>query len=197
MGLLSSISIPPLVTLAVRVYVRAMLNYEWPTHFREVYNRAVEAYKSGIRKPQALFPDDDRKFLSSIGCSPQELFDFVEDFVRGGEPAFETVLLVTAARRDYFLVMQKGKTTGQHIDMGKLPPKDAELGGVKWLPRIIEKARAKLRGEMPDELMYGCGGDRPFLKSVNVEPADFLRVVWAAGDDNQKIVDYVRRASGK
>ncbi|MDB6028134.1 MAG: hypothetical protein JWM68_4357 [Verrucomicrobiales bacterium] len=41
--------------------------------------------------------------------------------------------------------------------------------------------------------MYLCGGDRPFLKSVNVEPADFLRVVWSAGDDNQKVIDYVRQ----
>ena len=39
--------------------------------------------------------------------------------------------------------------------------------------------------------MYCCGGDRAFLKKVNIHPADFLRYVWAAHDDDQKIVGYV------
>ncbi|MBC8002657.1 MAG: DUF5069 domain-containing protein, partial [Opitutaceae bacterium] len=121
----------------------------------------------------------------------------VEDFVRGGEPDFATVLLVTSARRDYFLTIQQGSSSGRFLDMDELPPKQEVLGGIAWLPRIIEKAKAKLRGEMPPELMYLCGGDRPFLKSVNVHPADFLRVVWAAGDDKQKVVDYVKASAGK
>jgi hypothetical protein len=168
-----------------------MHNYDWPIRFREIHERAVTSYRSGKQKAGTLFTPDEKEFLAAIGCTPQELFDFVEDFARGGEPVFETVLLITAARRDYFLVMQKGKPTGRVIDMDQLPPKDAQLAGLKWLPRIIEKARVKLRGEMPEELMYGCGGDRPFLKSVNVEPGDFLRVVWAAGEDNQRVIDYV------
>ncbi|MFN7139254.1 MAG: hypothetical protein ACK4UN_07945, partial [Limisphaerales bacterium] len=57
-----------------------------------------------------------------------------------------------------------------------------------------EKAKAKLRGEMPPELMFGCGGDRPFLKSVNIELSEFLRLVWSAEDDTQKIVNYVIKA---
>jgi hypothetical protein len=168
-----------------------MQNYDWPTTFRQIYDRAVDIYRRGNRQAATLFNADEQQFLASIGCKPQELYDFVEDFVRGGEPGFETVLLITAARRDYFLVVQNGKPGSHVIDMDTLPPKDEKLAGVAWLPRIIEKARAKLRGEMPDELMYGCGGDRPFLKSVNVEPADFLRFVWSAREDDQKIVDYV------
>ena len=34
------------------------------------------------------------------------------------------------------------------------------IDGIAWLPRILVKARLKLRGEMPADLMYGCGGDR-------------------------------------
>jgi hypothetical protein len=170
-----------------------MQNYDWPVRFREIYDAAVQRYSSGNRKADSLFTPEETAFLASIGCRPQELFDFVEDYVRGDEPVFESVLLVTAARRDYFLHVQNGKWSDVLIDMDKLPPKNAELAGIRWLPRIIEKARAKLRGEMPADLMYGCGGDRPFLRSVNVELADFLRVTWSAGEATDKIIDYVLR----
>jgi len=174
-----------------------MRNYHWPEVFREVYDRAVAGYRAGTHSAAALFNESDKAFLASIGCRPQELFDFVEDFVRGGEPSFEIVLLITAVRRDYFLVVQKGIPSDKLLDMSTLPSKSAELAGIQWLPRIIEKAKAKLRGEMPDELMYGCGGDRPFLKSVNIEPSEFLRLVWSAGDDTQKIVDFVLQRRGQ
>jgi hypothetical protein len=168
-----------------------MQNYHWPDTFREVHNRAVEKYKAGTQTAAALFSKEDAAFLASIGCKTQELFDFVEDFVRGGEPSFEITLLITAVRREYFLVMQNGKPSGRLLDMNTLPSKSAELAGIRWLPRIIEKAKAKLHGEMPDELMFGCGGDRPFLASVNIEPSEFLRLVWSAENDTQKIADYV------
>ena len=127
---------------------------------------------------------------ASIGCSAQEMYDYVED---APDLTYDTALLVTTARRDYFLVMQKGQVSQLTIPAEKFPAKEAELAGFAWLPRIIVKARAKLRGEMPAELMYCCGGDRKFLKGVNIHPADFLREVWAARDDDQKIVDYVQR----
>jgi hypothetical protein len=40
--------------------------------------------------------------------------------------------------------------------------------------------------------MYCCGGDRAFLSKHDIHPADFLRVVWAAGDDDQKILEHVK-----
>jgi hypothetical protein len=107
----------------------------------------------------------------------------------------ETALLITATRREYFLSVQKGKRSGRVIDMDKLPSKSAQLGGIEWLPRIIEKAQAKLRGEMPPELMYCCGGDRAFLSEQGIHPADFLREVWAAGDDHQRILEFVRQSA--
>jgi hypothetical protein len=174
-----------------------MQNYTWPTQFREIFERAVKSYKDGNTKPATLFNAEEKVFLSSIGCTEQELFDFVEDHARFDEPTYEQALLTTAVRRDYFLVIQNGKPSGKVIDMKTLPAKSAEVAGVEWLPRIIVKARAKLRGEMPPELMYGCGGDRPFLESMNVDLADFLRVVWAAGDDDQKVIDYVLRNAGR
>lgn len=142
-----------------------------------------------------MFGSAQRQFLDSLGATPQEIFDFVEDTFHGGEPGFETTLLITATRREYFLGVQKGQRSGRVIDMDKLPPKSAELGGIEWLPRIIAKAKAKLRGEMPAELMYSCGGDRAFLREHGIHAADFLREVWAAGDDNERILDFVRKSA--
>src|SRR5437868_4118110 len=138
-----------------------MNEYEWAEQFRQVWDRGVAAYQSGNAKPQTLLNAQDSAFLTSIGCTNQELFDFVEDFCRGGEPEYDSVLLVTAARRDYFYTVQHRQPSGKIVPMDQLPAKSAELGGIAWLPRLIVKAQAKLRGEMPPELMYGCGGDRP------------------------------------
>ncbi len=169
-----------------------MNHYTWPVEFKKIFKAAMERHKEGTRDPGRMFLPVEQDFLECIGATTQEIFDFVDDHCRYGEPDFEMVLLVTAARRDYFLTEQKGVRSTSQISMDTLPSKQAELDGIEWLPRIIEKARAKLRGEMPADLMYGCGGDRPFLKSVNVAPADFLRVVWAARDNTQKIIDYVK-----
>ena len=108
-----------------------------------------------------------------------------------GEPSFDVVLRITTIRRDYFLKEQHGLPSEHRISMDAIPPKHARLGGFAWLPRIIAKAKAKLRGEMPPEVMYSCGGDRRFLNSIGGDPADFLQVIWEAGDDDQKVLDYV------
>ena len=170
-----------------------MDNYHWPKQFRELFEDAIEAYRGGKRDAETLFEAEQRRFLAELGATLQEIFDFVEDTFHGQEPGFETTLLITAVRRDYFLTVQKGKRSSRVIDMDDLPPKAAQLDGIEWLPRIIEKARAKLRGEMPPDLMYCCGGDRAFLREHGIHAADFLREVWAAGEDPGRILDFVRR----
>lgn len=171
------------------------LGYHWTKSFKAVYDRAVGAYEAGKRGADDLFESPDQDFLRTIGCTPQELYDFVEDGIKWGEPDYETCLLVTAVRRDYFLVVQGGNWTGHVTPMATLPAKNAAIEGIVWLPRIIEKAKIKLRGEMEPDLMYGCGGDRHFLSRFDIHLADFLRHVWAAEDDTQKIIDYVKRAA--
>ena len=170
-----------------------MSEYDWPIEFRKVYDAATRRYQSGERVPHKLFSKSELEFLASIGGSAQELFDFIDDLARYGEPAYETVLLTTGVRRDYFRLVQNGVPSGKQIDMDALPSKKEEVDGIAWLPRLIEKARAKLRGEMPPDLMYGCGGDRPFLREMNIELAEFLRLVWMSGDDNRRIIDYVKK----
>ena len=176
-------------------FVCAVDNYNWPKSFRELFEDGLDAYRAGNRDADTMFNGTHRELLDALGATSQEIFDFVEDTFHGGEPGFETTLLITAVRREYFLSVQKFQRSPRIIDMDKLPPKNAQLGGIEWLPRIIEKARAKLRGEMPPELMYGCGGDRAFLREHGIHAADFLREVWAAGEDAQRILDFVRQCA--
>ncbi len=164
----------------------------WATGFKEVYDSAVEKYQAGDRGAENLVTSEEARFLSSIGGTAQELYDFVEDWVEAGEPSFNVVLRITAVRREYFVKEQHSQPSAHRISMNAVPPKDATLGGFVWLPRIIAKAKAKLRGEMPPELMYSCGADRRFLKSIGADPADFLRAIWEAGDDDQRVLDYVK-----
>ncbi len=172
-----------------------MNHYTWTDEFRKCWNKTLAAYHSGNRQPSSLFSEAESAFLAGIGCSAQEIYDFAEDWCDGKEPTFETSLLITAARRDYFMVVQKGQPSTKTVSMSDLPSKDAAVGGFAWLPRIIPKARAKLRGEMPADLMYGCGGDRAFCQRTNIHLADFLRVVWSAGDDDQQVIEYVKQCA--
>jgi hypothetical protein len=166
---------------------------DWSTRFRDLWENAVAQYAAGNRQP-ATYRD---ALLDEIGYTAQELYDFAEDWVKYQAPSFETALLIAAVRRDYFLVIQHGQSTGRTIRMEDLPAKTAAVAGVEWLPRLIAKARAKLHGEMPADLMFGCGGDRNFFEKTKIHPADFLRVVWAAGDNDEKIIAYVKQAARK
>ncbi|MDR0533017.1 MAG: DUF5069 domain-containing protein [Verrucomicrobiales bacterium] len=168
------------------------MNYNWTTEFETLYQKAIEKYKTGTRGSENFFDANEQKFLASIGCTPQELYDFAEDANNYGEPDFGTTLLITAARRDYFLYVQKGKLSGRTVATSTLKAKTDAVDGIEWLPRIIQKARIKLAGELDKDLMFGCGGDRKFLSKYNIAPADFLRFVWAAKDDDRKIIDWVK-----
>ena len=170
---------------------------DWQTEFRKIYDAGIAAWQDGRRKPQTMFTTADTAFLATIGCTAQELFDFVDDGQRYGEPDFATTLAVTFLRRDYFLNVLNGRPTGQAVTMDSLPAKTAEVDGIAWLPRLIVKARAKLRGEMPADLMYGCGGDRSFFHQMNLEAPGFLKLVWESGDDDRRIINAVKKSAGR
>lgn len=165
---------------------------DWTQKFRTLYDKALAYYGGGQTDPGGMFNQEETAFLKSIGMTAQNLFDYAEDWTRYNQPDWDTVLLITAARRDYFLHAQRGVPTGRVVTEPELPAKTAELEGIAWLPRIIMKARAFLAGELTPEIMYGCGGDRRFLAEHDIHPADFLRVVWASHGDDAKILSFVR-----
>lgn len=165
----------------------------WNDKFLELFDRCLSQFKAGNRNFNSYYSTDDLAFLASIGYKPRELFDFVEDLGGEGEPSKSTALLVAAVRRDYFLVMQNGVLSTHEISRADLPTFGDALNGITYLPRLIKKAESKLKGELDPDMMYGCGGDRKFLRTNgNIHPADFLRNVWAADGDHQKILKFVQ-----
>jgi hypothetical protein len=124
-----------------------------------------------------------------------DVFDFAEDWVCERAPDLATFLLIHDARRDYFLREQEGRASSHRMDSATLPAKSEEIEGIRWLPRIIPKARAKLRGELPADTMYCCGGDRNFFQTNDLHPSEFLAVVRDAGDDDQAIIEWVLKRS--
>lgn len=168
---------------------------QWCFTFRQLWDKAVAQYAAGNRVPASYFNQVETGFLAGIGCSAQELFDFAEDWCRYQAPSFDTAAAVTAVRRDYFLEVQQATPTGRVGSMSELPVKTASVAGFEWLPRLIAKARLKLQGEMPADLMYGCGGDRAFFQKTQVDPAEFLRVAWRAGTADQPLIDYVKHCA--
>ena len=164
---------------------------DWVESFRTLFENKVVNYKKGIQKVDAMFSKEEEDFLRSIGATPQEIFDFVEDWADDGEPDPEMVVAITQIRRDFFLNDQQGQYSKFVKITDLFPPREAKLAGLEWFPRIIEKAKAKLYGDLPPDLMYSCGGDRRFLKKVKVKPDEFLQVVRDAGDDVDQIVKFV------
>lgn len=175
-----------------RVRMGKVSAYRWHTPLHDLFRSAVKKYEGGQRDAGTYFGPDEAAYLASIGQTSQEIYDFAEDHARGGEPDWETVLLISSARRDFLIDAQGGVMSTHVVPTADFAAKEATLEGIAWLPRLIQKARAKLRGELPPELMYDCGGDRRFFKEYDLHPADFLRVAWAADGDAQKILRYVR-----
>ena len=170
--------------------------YRWYHELKTLFVLSLERFRVGERDPAKFYTPGQHAYLASIGMTPQEIFDFADDHARyDGDPDWETFLLISAVRRDYFLTVQHAQPTGQTVDTADLPAKDAKLDGIPWLPRIIKKAEAKLRGEMSPDLMFCCGGDRNFFREHHLNPADFLRHVWAADGDESKVLAYVKAST--
>ena len=172
-----------------------MSNYQWDTTFAALFDRCLTRYRSGDEDFANYYSGEDIAFLTSIGYKPREFFDFVEDFGDGGEPTLTTAIMIASVRRDYLRHVMGGKLSGHEITPDELPGKQDELDGVVWLPRIIMKARGKLRGELDPNIMFSCGGDRHFLRTHDIAASDFLRAVWSAGDDDAKILKFVKSYS--
>ena len=165
----------------------------WNETFLTLFDRCLAAYQSGDADFEKYYTCEDSAFLANIGCKPREFFDFVEDFGDSGVPSISTALLVAAVRRDYFHTVQKGIPSAIVLTGDDVPTFGDELEGMAYLPRILAKGRAKLRGELDPDLMFGCGGDRNFLKNHgDIHLADFLRHLWASGADDQKIITWIK-----
>jgi hypothetical protein len=172
-----------------------MAHYDFAPTFRFLYDKAVALYANGNRQAEAYFTPSEQDWLRANGLTPQHLYDYAEDELDGGEPGHGNALAIEFVRRDYFLTEQNGRASATVLDESSLPAKQDEVAGIAWLPRIIPKAKAKLRGELPPSLMYCCGGDRAFFRAHDILPAEFLTLVWRQWNDEPAIIDWVRRRS--
>ena len=168
----------------------------WNESFLALFDRCTSLYQKGNHDFTTYYSADDLAFLASIGCKQREFFDFIEDFCEDGAPSPSTTLLIAAVRRDYLLTHPESATPARLLTRDDIPTFGDTLNGIPYLPRILAKARAKLRGELDPDLMFACGGDRKFLRTHgNIHPADFLRHVWAAGNNDHAIADLLSASS--
>ncbi len=172
-----------------------MKHYDFADRFRALYEKAVKQYAAGQRGADAFFDANEKAFLAANGINAQHMYDYAEDHHNGGEPGYDRALAIELIRRDYFLNAQGGKASTRVLDESSLPPKDAAVQGISWLPRIIPKTKAKLRGELPPSLMYSCGGDRRFFKEHDIHPAEFMSFVWHHEHDDAAIIAWVAQRS--
>lgn len=171
-----------------------MTHYDFPRQFRALYDRAVALYGGGQRGAATFFSAEELRFLSANGLTAQNLYDYAEDH-HGyeGDPGPDQALAIELVRRDYFLNVQLGRPAATVLDADTMPAKTDAVRGIAWLPRLIPKARAKLRGELPPSLMFCCGGDRRFFREHNILPAEFLTLVWRHENQPDAIVEWLLR----
>lgn len=174
-----------------------MKNYDFAAKFRAAYDHAVALYAKGQRDASTYFDASQKEFLAANGITPQHMYDYAEDHNNGGEPGYDNALAIELVRRDYFLNVQHGVPSTRVLDESTLPAKTEAVKGIEWLPRIIPKAKAKVRGELPASLMYSCGGDRRFLRTNDLLAAEFLAVVARNENNDAAIVDWVVKRKAK
>jgi hypothetical protein len=173
--------------------VGPMKHYTFAAPLHPLWEKACRHYAQGQRGAETYFTADETAFLTANGITAQHLHDYAENFTSGGGPPWSTALAIELVRRDYFLNAQGGKPSAIVLDKAKLPAKTDAIRGIEWLPRLISKTKAKLRGELPPTLMYCCGGDRRFFQTHDIHPAEFLSLVWRHERNDAAIVDWVVR----
>ncbi len=72
-----------------------------------------------------------------------------------------------------------------------------ELAGIKWLPRLIDKARAAIAGTLGDYLYGQSPLDRSLLRTLGLSYADFTDIVRGAKDDDEVLAALERNSSDK
>lgn len=172
-----------------------MHHYNYQDTFKGLFDKAVSCYSKGNHDKGSYFNRDEIALIAANGWRVQDFFDYAEDLIHHDDPSYEIAQSIEQVRREYFIHIQKSAASDDRISSADLPGKNEALEGIVWLPRILPKARGKLLGQLPDETMYCCGGDRHFLQTHDIHPAEFLRVVWANLDDNAGIAAFVKDRS--
>jgi hypothetical protein len=78
------------------------------------------------------------------------------------------------------------------MDLTQRPPRSPYdcLDGLSWMPRLIDKARAKLAGTL-GEYVYNSGCDRAYFRFLGITPEAFLEAV-AQNQTDEGIAAWLR-----
>ncbi len=68
---------------------------------------------------------------------------------------------------------------------------DLQVRGISWLPRMIDKARAR-HNDTLGEYMYPCPLDEQLLERLSIDAKSFEELA-VAYDDDEAILDAVRQ----
>ncbi|HET7815370.1 MAG TPA: AI-2E family transporter [Candidatus Baltobacteraceae bacterium] len=84
-------------------------------------------------------------------------------------------------------------------DLREEPPRrwSEELGGIAWLPRMIDKARAAMQGTLGDYLYGQSPFDQGLLRALGISYRDFTTIVRRAGDDDEKVLALIQLNCGR
>ena len=82
------------------------------------------------------------------------------------------------------------------IDLKNEPPRSGRemLGGLAWLGRMTDKARAKHAGTLADYVSL-CPMDEAFLQRCGIAESEYLELIASENDDEQ-IASYFERHVG-
>lgn len=174
---------------------KALSNPKMNNELNQLHDKAVAIYRTGCRTPAQILPAGDLATLATFGISAQFLYDAVDDLSRYGMPDKAVFVELAQMRADYFQTTLQGRQPLCIIEESELPPKSAEFEGVSWLPRIIRKAQCFLEGSLCDDIMYGCAGDRSFLKKYNATLPSFLAVVRETHGDPAQALRFLTDSS--
>ena len=80
-------------------------------------------------------------------------------------------------------------------DLTVVPPRrwSESLGGITWLPRLIDKARAALNGTLGGYLFGQSPMDRGLLRQLGVSHREFAVIVKNASDDDAVLAALTER----
>ncbi|CAA9296531.1 MAG: hypothetical protein AVDCRST_MAG77-5622 [uncultured Chloroflexi bacterium] len=65
-------------------------------------------------------------------------------------------------------------------------PRTNVIGGIEWLARMSDKARAKAKGTIGDYI-YPCPADKRLLGALEVDPETFLDLATKASSDDELV----------
>lgn len=75
-------------------------------------------------------------------------------------------------------------------NLAETPPRrwSEELGGIRWLPRLIDKSRAAIAGTLSDYWYGHSPIDRGLLNALGLSYGEFTGIVRAAGDNDEAVL---------